>query len=171
MSLSLCLTLCNNLSHVSLSDCIAASQLPVENKPCCYCWLQAKSERNVSLEVQLKMLYAERKQRQNEQAVWEKQLNDARRDFLNVKTNLQARDHDDERMNRWWWIDVMIMMNWEWWWIDDDDHHGDVIFLDLSLVWDAILLFSRKNNKNAASCKKRIEDFLKKRNWRSNCRK
>ena len=56
----------------------------------------------MSLEVQLKMLYAERKQRQNEQAVWEKQLNDARRDYLNVKTNLQARYSVD---------DSMMMMN------------------------------------------------------------
>jgi len=62
--------------------------------------VKEKSERNVSLEVQLKMLYAERKQRQNEQAVWEKQLNDARRDYLNVKTNLQKEQQERRELQK-----------------------------------------------------------------------
>jgi len=56
--------------------------------------VKEKSEKNVSLEVQVKMLYAERKQRQQEQASWEKKLADARKEFLGVKTQLQNEQRE-----------------------------------------------------------------------------
>ena len=52
---------------------------------------QEKSEKIVSQEVQLRMLYAERKQRQKEKEDWEKKLKENRREFLDVKTNLQVQ--------------------------------------------------------------------------------
>ena len=52
---------------------------------------QEKSEKIVSQEVQLRMLYAERKQRQKEKEDWEKKLKENRREFLDVKTELQVQ--------------------------------------------------------------------------------
>ena len=45
----------------------------------------------MSLEVQLKMLYAERKYRHEEASAWERKLNEARREFLDVKNELQVK--------------------------------------------------------------------------------
>jgi len=62
--------------------------------------LREKTEKNGSLEVQLKMLYAEKKQRQQEHEAWEKKLQDARRDFLSVKGELQREQQDHRNLRK-----------------------------------------------------------------------
>jgi len=62
--------------------------------------VKEKSEKNVSLEVQLKMLYAERKHRREEASAWEKKLSDARREFLNVKNELQREQRDRKNLQQ-----------------------------------------------------------------------